>query len=236
MRQGKREASSGRRTVPLAALLLLALGVTGTAAQPGRSGEAATASTGAPQELRWILRGKLLGMLSTGDEAGVVTFDPEPLAVTRMERGIDDAVGLGLEIEYLVSRRIGIELAALAGEFGADIQLEADGMRLTDTGDIGFTAVSVGVNYHFTPGARADFFAGASVQRSFWDDVDYRFPQAATSARLRLDDDVGYGVKVGMDRTLRSDGPWVFSAALRHLRGPLDIKPIILSVGAGYRF
>lgn len=185
---------------------------------------------------RWIVRGAVLGLFSTGDEAGVLTFEPELTAGESARKGISDGVGLGLDLEYLAWRRVGVELAALFGDFGFDLVLDTGESRLTRSDDIGLTALSLGVNYHFTPDARTDFFAGVFAESSSYDDLTFQFPEADRSAKLSLDDDVGFGFRVGLDWQIKPEGPWLLAIGLRHLRGPLDVKPIVLSIGAGYRF
>ncbi len=188
------------------------------------------------RDSRWIVRGAALGLFPTGDELGVVTLVPEPLPEPSRQRDISEDSGFGVELEYLVKRKIGVELTVLLGDFGADLILDTGELRSMADDDIGFQAVTLGVNYHFTPGKRVDFYVGAVAERMFYDDITLQFPEAGLSAKWRFDDDTGFGFRVGIDVPLKPGRPWIFGAGLRHLRGPLDVKPIILSIGIGYRF
>lgn len=198
-------------------------------------GAAADSARGA-QHTRWIVRGGALWLRATGDEAGDVTVTPELPAGARRQKGISDGPGFGLGLEYLPRRHFGVELTALVGEIGADLTLNVEEVRSTDSQDIGFTAVTLGVNYHLTPAKRADVYVGAFAQRSDYDDVTHRFPEAGRSARLTFDEALGWGLKAGLDTPIRPGGSWIFSATIQHLREPLDVKPVIASIGVGYRF
>jgi outer membrane protein W len=189
---------------------------------------------GEPPESRWVLRGGALGLISTGDEAGVL----QPLELDRADtqKSVSGGIGIGLELEYRVQRRIGVEFTTLLGDIESDLVLETGELPLADSQDIGFTAVTLGVNYHFIPDARADLYVSLFLESSEYDDVTYQFPAAGRSVTRLLDDDPGFGMKVGVDVPLKRDHPWTFAGGVRHLRGPLDIKPVIISAGIGYRF
>jgi outer membrane protein W len=190
--------------------------------------------SGEPSESPWVLRGGALGLISTGDEAGVL----QPLELDRAgtQKSVSGGIGIGLELEYRVQRRIGVEFTILLGDIESDLVLETGELTWADSQDIGFTALTLGVNYHFIPDARTDLYVSLFLESSDYDDVTYQFPAVGRSVTRLFDDDPGFGMKVGVDVPLKRDHPWTFAGGVRHLRGPLDIKPVIISAGIGYRF
>lgn len=229
---------SPRIVCTLAVALALSMGVTTPPLQSAErlAAEATTASARETSKSRWIVRGGALWVVSTGDEAGDFTFEPPLSPGDTTQRGLSDGLGFGIELEGLVGRHIGVELAGVAGDLEAELTLDAGGLRSTDTRDIGFTAVMLGVNYHVTPGRRADLYVGAFAQRSDYDDITHRFPGTEGSVQRTFDTALGWGLKAGLDVTFTPASPWILSIAVRHLREPLDIKPIVGSVLFGYRF
>ena len=196
------------------------------------------------QDSRWTVRGFGLWLSSSGDDVVVVKVGPEPMTEERTTHSISDGSGFGLELEYSVKPKIGVEFTALFGDYDTDLKLQTGGIALMDSDDIGFKAFFLGVNYHFTPDSRADFFVGAFAGLSYYDDIVF-FTEVGRSEKLTFDDDLGFGLKAGIDTPLRRGGPWIFSAEFRYLDtileseipgGDLDLNPLMLSIGLGYRF
>lgn len=215
------------RRRPLHWLALSMLTVLGVAGAPGALA----------QEAKWTVRGALAQVMPSGDDLSAALPDG-----SRFRFAADDGAGLGLELEYRVRPRLGIELAALRADLDAELSIAAGG--LTDREESAFELYSAGVNYLVTPGRRLQVHAGAFVAMVFFDDVIF-FTESGRGDKLVFDDDVGFGVKLGLGRALGTQSCWVVSLDVRYLQAILegeapgqdaDLDPLIVSVGIGYRF
>jgi outer membrane protein W len=196
----------------------------------------------AAADSRWTLRGHALGWSPGGDEVRAVQGAPPAEERTRFR--VADGGGYGLELEYRLQPRLGLEVAALAGELDGDFRLDANGHSLSDSEKIGVEAYTAGVNYHFTPGKRVDLFAGGFAGFLFIDDSIF-LTEAGRAEKLVFDDDTGLGLRLGIDLPFQAGGSWSFSAGLRYFDvilesetpgQDLDAAPMILSLGIGHRF
>ena len=189
---------------------------------------------------RWGVRLYGLGIYPSGDEvhneieAGSATF------------GVNNGSGFGLDLEYMLTRSVGIEAAYMVGDYEADFRLDAPTGTLTDTEDIATEIISLGANYHFTPDHRTDVFAGALVAMSTFEGVIFLSEDGLREKRP-FDDDVGFGIKAGIEIPLGSARRWNLNAQIRYLvvimeaesasgGRDLDLDPFIPSIGIGYRF
>lgn len=161
----------------------------------------------------------------------------------RFRFSAEDGIGLAVELEYRLRPRLGLEIAALTADLDAEFSIAPGGATLTDTEQAIFELYSAGVNYHLTPGRHLDLHVGAFAAITYFDDVIF-LTEAGRSDKLVFDDDVGFGLKLGLDRPLGAAGRWQVSAGLRYLSAILegeaagqdaDLDPLILTVGIGYR-
>jgi outer membrane protein W len=74
-----------------------------------------------------------------------------------------DSFGLGLQIERMVSKRIGFELGVLWNEPDVNVVIEEPPVRLRIEAPLRFTPVVLGVNYHLGSAGRSDFYFGSAV-------------------------------------------------------------------------
>lgn len=224
----------GVRLVPRLALALFAL-LLGSAALP-----VAAADGGGAPDARWIVRGYGVWVSPTGDEVA----EARPIPEDRATFSMTDGAGFGLGLEYRWTRRLGVELGAMTADLDADFRLETGGLVLTDRETIATTSYSLGVNVHLLPGGRADLYAGGFVAMSAFDDVIF-LTEAGLREKRSFDDDYGFGLALGMDVPFRPGGAWTFSASARYLLtimeaeasgDDLDLDPLIVTAGLGYRF
>lgn len=196
----------------------------------------AGAAPGAAGDERWTARLSVIDISSSGD---AVTTD----AGARFEVG--DGGGFELDVGYHVSSTVELELAILfAGDLESAYRLDVDGESLAATQDISTEGVWLGANYHFTPGRRADVFAGGFAGLSYFGGVTIVSPAGGLREKLAFDDDFGFGVRAGVDVGLGERRKWFVSAGVRYLStilegesgGDLDLDPLMLSIGFGHRF
>lgn len=201
-------------------------------------------STVATADARWTLRVHVLGWFPGGDEVEAVRAQAPPLADERTRFSVSDGSGYGLDLEYRLMRKLGLEVAALAGDLDSEFRLDGEGLSLTDSGTIGVEAFTVGLNYHLTPGKRVDLFVGAFAAILFFDDIIF-LTEAGRREKLAFDDDTGLGIRLGIDVPLGADGSWRSSAGVRYFDAimesevagqDLDADPFVPSIGVGYRF
>jgi hypothetical protein len=177
---------------------------------------------------------------------------------------MDSGWGFGINGEYLVLPALGIVAGLDWVNFDSSLMVDLDELWETDKEDVGMRLWSLGVNYHFTPDKRVDFFAGAFVGLAQFDSVTYNalgeswkldfdlaqfdsvtYNALGESWKLDFDDDTAYGLNVGIDFPFSVDSPWIFTAGLRYMwsdvssKGDvheIDLNPFALTAGVGYRF
>lgn len=209
------------------------------------SGTAAEAQE--EKESRWIVRGDLMWMIAAGgDEAGCPDRSPEvvgEITEETFEQTVNDGFGAALGIEYFVGQHIGLELSALFGAFEGEFEINTPIARETDSGDIDFTAFTLGANYHFRPKKRVDYYLGGFFTVFEYDTLVLQYPQHGITVNWTFggrggttESETGFGWRGGVDAPFTPDSPWVFVAGVRHFRGPNDIHPVMISVGVGRRF
>jgi outer membrane protein W len=220
--------------------LLLALATLAAVAGP-------SALAAQERDSRWTVRGELMYMIAAGgDEAGCADRFPEvegEITTDTFEQNVDDGPGGALGIEYMVGRKIGIEAAYLAGAFDGEFIISTPGLTEKDSGDIDFTAFTLGANYHFRPAKRVDYFLGLFYTLLEYHELVLQYPGHEIEVHWTFggregqqDSDQGWGFRGGIDVPFKPDSPWTFVAGFRHFRGPIDIHPLDVSVGIGRRF
>ncbi|MDX1501478.1 MAG: OmpW family outer membrane protein [Thermoanaerobaculia bacterium] len=189
-------------------------------------------------EPKLTLRGCAVHVEPTGDDLAGLLPGGEPFAF-RVEGGL----GAGLEAEYRIRPRLGIELAALAADLDAELVTAPGGQVLRDTESAAFELFSAGVNYH-RPVGGFDLHVGAFAAIVYFDDVVF-LTEVGRSDKLVFDDDTGFGIKLGLDRAIGASGRWLVSLSTRYLGAILegetagqdtDLDPLIVSLGIAYRF
>lgn len=194
---------------------------------------------------RWIARGWALGVYPQEDVLRDTSTFTDPLPGERRDFGIAaGGPGFGLGLERRLGERLGVEVAALAGELEGNFRLATGGGVLTDREDIGTEIFTLGANWHLTPGRRADVAVGLFAAMAFFDDVIF-LTEAGRREKLAFDDDVGIGVKAGVDIPFGRGGRWALSAEVRFLGlllegeiagQDLSLDPLVPAVGIAYRF
>lgn len=158
-----------------------------------------------------------------------------------------DSFGFGLQVERLISGRIGLEFGVLWSEPDVELVIAEPPIRLKLDAPFSVTPITLGVNYHFGPGRSTDFYLGPVLAWVLYDDVVLSDPQFGRE-RLTVDDDYAWGVNLGIDVDLTQDGRWAFNSELRWMKGSADFKnpegegrsvdvdPLYLTAGVTYRF
>ena len=176
---------------------------------------------------------------------GTLTIEPQ------------DSGALTVGYEYRLNELLGFDFVLLNAKSDVDGRLrgtfwinDSNTGELIDTGpldetqevgDVTFTPMTVGVNFHLTPRSKLDLFVAPVVGYVLYGDLDL------SGDKISMEDDFTYGVTVGLDIPL-GGGRWVFNGALRYLSAEtkpdepgfegesLDVSPVVFQVAAGYRF
>lgn len=200
---------------------------------------ALSASVARADELRWRVRGLATWVSPAGDE--LVSNLPTGES---FRFGVEDGVGFAGEIELRFKSHFGVEIAAIYADMDSELVVAAAGALLVDVEESVFEAYSAGVNYHWPVAARTDLHVGVFTAIVYYDDVIF-LTEAGRFDKLVFDDDIGFGLKLGVDRSFGASERWSLSLAARYLSAILegeaagqdmDLDPIVVSIGVGYRF
>jgi len=165
---------------------------------------------------------------------------------------IGDGDGVGLSLEYRITRRIGVEALALEGELDGEFRLvftDPPNPEQRVTQGVGTELYGLGVNLHLTPGRRVDAYVGPVVAEIRYDDfsgfINCGHPLTRCTFQTTFSDDTALGMTLGADVTLGNTDRWALSAAVRQLwsdpedeleRTELEMDPLIVTAGVAFRF
>lgn len=223
--------------------LLSAAIITGTAMM-GFAG-AATA-----EENPWMVRARVIGVLP--DEAGTLS-----VGGTQLQGGVDigDQYVPEIDITYFFNKNIAAEL--ILGVTPHDVKathVTVPG-ALTDAsidlGDVWLLPPTLTLQYHFQNGSRLKPYVGAGVNATFFFNED----EGAVADGIDYDPSFGPALQVGFDYDLDGkEGGWAINADIKKIwintdvtvdfstalgakvNADVDIDPLVIGVGLGYKF
>ena len=200
----------------------------------------------------WIIRVGATNVDPDVSSSLISTTATGPLANTAAD--VDDNTQLGLNVVYMYSDNVGIEVLA-ATPFEHD--LKAVGL-----GAYGFDTTDLGSAKHLPPTVTANYFFGNSNSAirpylgvginytTFFSESFTRFARNELSARrLELDDSWGIAWRGGIDWELNEN--WLinasfwkidletdarFSSALGTVKANVDVDPWVYMISLGYKF
>ena len=110
-----------------------------------------------------------------------------------------------------------------------------------ELGDLTFTPLTFGANFHLTRGSRIDLYVGLFLGFVFYGDLDIE------GEKVSMENGFTRGANLGIDVPF-GEGKWALNVALRYQNidaeideegfegDPIEINPLTLQVGASYRF
>lgn len=223
--------------------LLAATLMTGTALM----GFAGTASA---DDNPWMVRARVIGVLP--DESGALS-----VGSTRLQGGVDisDQYVPELDITYFFTKNIAAEL--ILGVTPHDVKATsvtvpgALSNANIDLGDVWLLPPTLTLQYHFQNGTRFKPYVGAGVNATFFfnedagpvaDGIDYD-PSFGPALQAGFDYDLdgkegGWALNVDVKKVwINSDVTVDFTTALgAKVNADVDINPLIVGVGLGYKF
>ncbi len=159
---------------------------------------------------------------------------------------LESSAGFGANFEYLFRPNLGLQFDALFGEVEGHLMWDqTGGLWLMGDDGLDFTQLSLGLNYHFTPERRVDFYLGAFVGLMSFDDVTIPLPEIGQNFTLKWDDQFAVGIRGGLDVPFKAGSPWIFTAGLDWTLVDLDqenggnkvsMDPLTGKIGIGYRW
>jgi outer membrane protein W len=194
----------------------------------------------------WQIRIFGLSMNPTGDTV-VVPNTGEQIAFDT-----ENGYGLGFDLEYRVSSRLGIDIGALTASPVVDVLIDEVG-AISASAEPRITPLHVGLTVHLTPESPVDLYFEPMFAYVIYSSFNLVVnPWFCTQDSLCVQDfetenDFGIGINLGVDVRLGGAG-WLLTAAFKYLDttlvasppdesvGRTDIDPMIFTVGVGFAF
>lgn len=208
--------------------------------------------------------------LEAGDwivRSGLTTVDPKEdsdapvhsaLGDLGGEVSVDSDTQLGLTVEYMYSKNIGIELLA-ATPFEHTVSAKGgtlSALGLDEVADVKHLPPTLSVNYHFDTGTNFIPYVGVGLNYTifFSEEASSALEAAVGDDDVELDDSWGWSAQVGFDYEVNQN--WLVNASVRYinieteaeiqtpgLAAPghkvnvdVDIDPMVYSLSVGYKF
>ena len=206
-----------------------------------------TAGTAYPDENPWMIRGRVIGGLPS-ESAG--------LSVAGAALGgsvkISDEYVPELDISYFFTKNIAAELILattqhdvtatnVAAVAGADVKI----------GDVWVLPPTLTLQYHFTDMGKFKPYVGAGINATLF----YSEDEGAVADNIDYDSSIGPALQVGFDYDLDgTPGGWAFNADVKKIwinsdvtvdfttalgatvKADVDINPLVVGLGFGYKF
>lgn len=140
--------------------------------------------------------------------------------------------------------RWGVAVDVIDSELDSHIMIDSPrGWGMAEE-KVSILPVLLSLNYHFTPGKRADFFVGPTVGYAFLGDATFHTLGLTYTENFK--DDFTYGINFGVDVPFGAEHQYAFTAGLRQLflkakasgtsNFSLDVNPTIATAGISFRF
>lgn len=188
----------------------------------------------------WRLRIAGLSMDPTGDTVVV------PDTGERITFDAGNGYGFGFDLEYRVSRRLGIDFGALTASPVIEVLIDEVG-GVSASAKPRITPLYAGLNVHLAPEGPVDLYFGPMLAYVVYSSFNLVVDPWFFTQGFVTENDFGIGVNLGLDVRLGGAG-WLLTAAFKYLDttlvasppdesiGRTDIDPMIFTVGVGFRF
>ena len=208
------------------------------------------AGTAVAEENPWMVRARVLGVLP--DEAGALS-----VGSTALQGGIDigNQYVPELDITYFFNKNIAAELIlAVTPHDVKATEVTVPGALTNaniDLGDVWLLPPTLTLQYHFQNGTRFKPYVGAGVNATLFFDED----AGPVADGIDYDSSFGPALQAGFDYDLDGkEGGWALNADIKKVwintdvtvdfttalgatvNADVDIDPLIIGVGLGYKF
>jgi outer membrane protein W len=238
----------------MVAVALLTISIIPIAAAQEAEGTGEPEAVTTPPVRNWVFRFGLVAV-DTGGDAEVIV-DPGAVKVD-----ISGGGGAFIALERRVTPLLGVELRLLG--MGSDLNV-ATGVHDhhwpgTDVSMLGISSLGLGVNFHIVNDRSVDLFVGPLIGFNHYSDLRVRTGlddgwwrpghNDWVTVRTKTDSEVTWGVRAGIDVLLGKKKRWSVGCGLEYMdadyefergsgegRTEIGLDPVILSLGAGFRF
>jgi outer membrane protein W len=167
--------------------------------------------------------------------------------------GFNGSVGIGLGVEYRASEHLGFEVSAVSSQVDAETGFQLFGLDLGVESSLRVTPILARLNFHLTPGHKADLYLGPVAGWVRYGDLAVRLHVPGEAAvlvdQVKNKDGFAWGGHIGLDVPFGSRG-FFFTSDATYLKATakpesqataagaldLDLDPLIVQVGLGVRF
>jgi outer membrane protein len=188
----------------------------------------------------WMIRGRILGVIPDEDSSDWVVGGR---ATPGLDLSVDNSIVPELDFTYFFNKNLAIE--AIAGVTPHTITGEKGLAGNGDIGDVWLLPPTVLLQYHFDLGNGIKPYVGAGVNYTVFFNEDASGPYN----NLKLDNAFGFAAQAGVDIHLQ--GNWFLNVDVKKIwldtdatvnlgttpvSTHVDLDPLIIGVGLGYRF
>ena len=205
------------------------------------------AGVAAAEDNPWMVRGRLIGVLPS---------ESADLSVAGAALGGDVKISNEyvpeLDISYFFTKNIAAELILATTQHSVKAtNVSAVGGANVDLGDVWVLPPTLTVQYHFTDMGQFKPYVGAGVNLTLF----YNEDEGPVADSIDYDSSVGPALQVGFDYDLDGQpGGWAFNADVKKIwinteatvdfttalgatvKADVDINPIVVGLGFGYKF
>ncbi|WP_390618114.1 OmpW family protein [Maricurvus nonylphenolicus] len=205
----------------------------------------------------WIFRAGLT-QVAPNEDTSIVTLNGAD-AFAGSELGVDNDTQLGINLEYMLTPNIGLELLAatpfehtVTAKGALATALSTNGG--TDVADIKHLPPTLSINYHFDGMGNFQPYVGLGINYTIFFSEDGSNELEATLASdtdVELDDSWGLSAQVGFDYHLNEK--WLVNGSVRYIdidteadikvkasgakvESDVDIDPYVYTLSVGYKF
>lgn len=189
-----------------------------------------------PADSRWTVRGFPLRM--DVDDDRFATDD----GTERTHLTTSSGNGAGLNVEYRPNPRLGIEGGLLYSELDSMLVFDSPTEWLMAKDSSSLLVLTLGANFHLTPGKRADFYVGPFIGLAQVGDPSFNLGGTVGTVSGNFDDEFVFGGQLGLDIPF-GESPWAFHLGALYMdlgvgEGgvDLDLNPLIGAIGLAYNF
>ena len=191
-----------------------------------------TTSAQAAEQSPWMVRGRALIVLPEEN------LDKVSPAIPTLDVSIDDSVVPELDITYFFTPNIAAEL--ILGTTPHDVKTSGPSL---DLGRVWLLPPTLTVQYHFAPEAKIRPYIGAGVNYTIFYGQGDEGPGVTS---VKYDDSFGWALQAGVDIPI--DEHWALNVDVKQLflsttatvngaiKADVDINPLLIGLGVGYRF
>ena len=194
---------------------------------------------------RWIVRLRAIH-ISPDDSSGDVSVNGTAVAGSGV--GVDEDTVPELDITYMITRNIGLEL--ILGTSNHSVTARGTLGALGEVIDTDVLPPTLTLQYHFNPEGKIRPYAGVGVNYTVFYDEKVRGPLDIPGSDIRLDSSLGLAAQLGVDFMLEDN--WFVNADVKYIKldttatfhdtaagrveVDVDIDPIVVGLGFGKRF